>query len=65
MAVVCLQVSLDDTSSFSATAVHFLFVFFVLWASINIYFGYFNLLWIVASFILFFFTHFVLATFDL
>ena len=37
--VVCLQVSLGDTSSFLATAVHFPFVFFVLWALIDIYFG--------------------------
>ena len=37
--VVCLQVSLGDTSSFLATAVHFPFVFFVLWDLIDIYLG--------------------------
>ena len=51
---VCLQVSLGGTSSFLATAVHFVFVFFVLWALIDIYLGKFNLLYIVVWFILFF-----------
>ena len=37
--VVSMQVSVGVTSSFLATAVHFPFVFFVLWALVDVYLG--------------------------